>query len=106
MAAEEQSTLIDVTNINEKVYNFIKTNIISYNYPPGYNLNLNQLSELLGVSRNHARPGNSQCPAEPGFAERCGRQPTRHGLPRRGESLRMDTVVFPAQQTNHLALHC
>ncbi|MCU0584258.1 MAG: GntR family transcriptional regulator [Syntrophales bacterium] len=50
MAAEEQSTLIDVTNINEKVYNFIKTNIISYNYPPGYNLNLNQLSELLGVS--------------------------------------------------------
>ena len=50
MAAEEQSTLIDVTNINEKVYNYIKTNIISYNYPPGYNLNLNQLSELLGVS--------------------------------------------------------
>jgi len=35
MAAEEQSTLIDVTNINEKVYNYIKTNIISYNYPPG-----------------------------------------------------------------------
>ena len=50
MAAEEQSTLIDVSNINEKVYNFIKTNIINYNYPPGYNLNLGQLSELLGVS--------------------------------------------------------
>ena len=50
MAAEEQTTLIDVSNINEKVYNFIKTNIINYNYPPGYNLNLGQLSELLGVS--------------------------------------------------------
>jgi DNA-binding GntR family transcriptional regulator len=50
MAAEEQTTLIDVSNINEKVYNFIKANIINYNYPPGYNLNLGQLSELLGVS--------------------------------------------------------
>jgi DNA-binding GntR family transcriptional regulator len=50
MAAEEQTTLIDVSNINEKVYNFIKTNIINYNYPPGYNLNLGQLSEMLGVS--------------------------------------------------------
>lgn len=50
MAVEEQTTLIDVSNINEKVYNYIKTNIINYNYPPGYNLNLNQLSEMLGVS--------------------------------------------------------
>jgi DNA-binding GntR family transcriptional regulator len=50
MAAEEQTALIDVSNINEKVYNFIKANIINYNYPPGYNLNLGQLSEMLGVS--------------------------------------------------------
>jgi DNA-binding GntR family transcriptional regulator len=50
MAVEEQTTLIDVSNINEKVYNYIKTNIINYNYPPGYNLNLGQLSEMLGVS--------------------------------------------------------
>ena len=50
MASEEQTTLIDVSNINVKVYNFIKANIINYNYPPGYNLNLGQLSELLGVS--------------------------------------------------------
>jgi GntR family transcriptional regulator, rspAB operon transcriptional repressor len=50
MSTEEQNTLIDVSNINEKVYNYIKTNIINYNYPPGYNLNLNQLSEMLGVS--------------------------------------------------------
>jgi DNA-binding GntR family transcriptional regulator len=50
MSTEEQNTLIDVSNINEKVYNYIKTNIINYNYPPGYNLNLNRLSEMLGVS--------------------------------------------------------
>ncbi len=50
MAAEEHSTLIDVSNINEKVYSYIKTNIMNFNYPPGYNLNLNQLSEKLGVS--------------------------------------------------------
>ncbi len=50
MSAEEQNALIDVSNINAKVYNYIKANIINYNYPPGYNLNLNQLSEMLGVS--------------------------------------------------------
>ena len=31
MAADEQTTLIDVSNINEKVYNYIKFNIINYN---------------------------------------------------------------------------
>ena len=50
MATEELTTLIDVSNINEKVYNYIKTNIINLTYPPGYNLNLGQLSEKLGVS--------------------------------------------------------
>lgn len=50
MAVEDQSSRIDVTNINEKVYNFIKANIISYTYPPGYTINLNQMSKKLGVS--------------------------------------------------------
>ena len=50
MATEELTTLIDVSNINEKAYNYIKTNIINLTYPPGYNLNLGQLSEKLGVS--------------------------------------------------------
>jgi DNA-binding GntR family transcriptional regulator len=50
MAAEEHSSLIDVSNINEKVYSYIKACIMNFTYPPGFNLNLNQLSEKLGVS--------------------------------------------------------
>jgi GntR family transcriptional regulator, rspAB operon transcriptional repressor len=44
------SQLIDVTNINEKVYQLIKQHIISFVYPPGHNLNINELKETLGVS--------------------------------------------------------
>jgi len=50
---EENSTapsIIDVTNINEKVYDFIKKNITTFNFPSGYKLNIKQLSETLGVS--------------------------------------------------------
>lgn len=50
MAGQEPNVRIDVSNINEKVYNFIKTNIINYTYPPGYTLNLTQMSKKLGVS--------------------------------------------------------
>ncbi|MHB8771286.1 MAG: GntR family transcriptional regulator [Syntrophales bacterium] len=44
------SQLIDVTNINEKVYQLIKQNIIKFVYPPGHNLNITELKETLGVS--------------------------------------------------------
>lgn len=51
MGDEEQNALIDVSNINEKVYNFIRTNIIKSTYPPGFAINLSQLSQMLGVSQ-------------------------------------------------------
>ena len=44
------SQLIDVTNINEKVYQLIKQNIIKFIYPPGHNLNITELKDALGVS--------------------------------------------------------
>jgi len=50
---EENSTtpfIIDVTNINEKVYDYIKKNITTFHFPSGYKLNIKQLSETLGVS--------------------------------------------------------
>lgn len=50
MDVQEQDARIDVSNINEKVYNFIKANIINYTYPPGYSLNLTQMSKQFGVS--------------------------------------------------------
>jgi GntR family transcriptional regulator, rspAB operon transcriptional repressor len=42
--------IIDVTNINEKVYDYIKKNITTFHFPSGYKLNIKQLSETLGVS--------------------------------------------------------
>ena len=47
---QQASPLIDVTNINEKVYLLIKQNIIKFVYPPGHNLNITELKETLGVS--------------------------------------------------------
>jgi DNA-binding GntR family transcriptional regulator len=44
------TSLIDVTNINEKVYEYIKKNIMTFAFPSGYKLNVKQLSETLGVS--------------------------------------------------------
>jgi DNA-binding GntR family transcriptional regulator len=44
------SQLIDITNINEKVYQLIKQNIIKFIYPPGHNMNINELKAALGVS--------------------------------------------------------
>ncbi|MCX5838763.1 MAG: GntR family transcriptional regulator [Deltaproteobacteria bacterium] len=43
-------SVIDITNINEKVYDYIKKNITTSSFPSGYKLNIKQLSETLGVS--------------------------------------------------------
>lgn len=43
-------TTIDITNINEKIYNLIKTRITHLEYPPGYQINIKKLQDELGVS--------------------------------------------------------
>lgn len=43
--------LIDVSNINEKIYNFLKKHIVNLTYPPGHKLNVQQLRDELGVSQ-------------------------------------------------------
>ncbi len=43
--------IIDITNINEKIYDFLKQRIIDYAYPPGHKINVNELRKELGVSR-------------------------------------------------------
>jgi DNA-binding GntR family transcriptional regulator len=50
MAEKSTPFIIDVTNINEKVYDYIKNNIVSLVFPAGYKLNVKQLSKTLGVS--------------------------------------------------------
>jgi DNA-binding GntR family transcriptional regulator len=48
--AAEKTIVIDVTNINEKIYDLIKRRIMYLDYPPGYQINILKLQEELGVS--------------------------------------------------------
>jgi GntR family transcriptional regulator, rspAB operon transcriptional repressor len=41
---------IDLASLNEKIYDFIKQRIINADYPPGYRLNVGEISRALGVS--------------------------------------------------------
>ncbi len=49
--SQKEKPLIDVTNINEKVYDFIKRRIIDLTYPPGRRINSAQLRQALGISQ-------------------------------------------------------
>lgn len=48
----ENNSLIDTTNINEKVYQLLKYRIIYREYQPGYKLTIRKLQEALGVSNS------------------------------------------------------
>lgn len=50
--SDEKKTLIDITNINEKIYNLIKTRITHIEYLPGYQINIRKLQDELGVSNS------------------------------------------------------
>lgn len=45
-----EQNLIDITNINEKVYAFLNRGIINLTYPPGGKINIRELQQELGVS--------------------------------------------------------
>ena len=47
-----KKTVIDVTNINEKIYKLLKERIIKLEYPPGYKISIRQLEGELGVSNS------------------------------------------------------
>jgi DNA-binding GntR family transcriptional regulator len=44
--------IIDITNINEKVYELIKARIIRRDYPPGHQISIRKLQDELGVSNS------------------------------------------------------
>lgn len=48
----DKPSLIDVTNINEKIYNLIKERITNFEYPPGHQINIRHLQDELGVSNS------------------------------------------------------
>lgn len=49
---EENKSVIDVTNINEKIYTLIKRRITHLEYPPGHQINIRKLQAELGVSNS------------------------------------------------------
>ena len=48
---QNSKSIIDLTNINEKVYEFIKERIIHLTYPPGHKINVRELQRELGISQ-------------------------------------------------------
>jgi DNA-binding GntR family transcriptional regulator len=50
--SRKQNPIIDITNINEKVYDLIKKRIVDLEYPPGSKINIRQLQEELNVSNS------------------------------------------------------
>ena len=49
---DEKKIPIDITNINEKIYNLIKGRIIHFEYPPGFQITIRKLQDELGVSNS------------------------------------------------------
>ena len=52
MPNPNKSTIIDITSINEKIYNLIKQRIINYEYAPGHKITVKKLQDELGVSNS------------------------------------------------------
>ncbi len=48
----KNNSLIDISNINEKVYQLLKKRIIDRTYPPGYKLTIRELQNTFGVSNS------------------------------------------------------
>lgn len=55
---------IDITNINEKIYNLIKSRITHFEYPPGYQINVRLLQQELGVSNSPIKAALSRLAGE------------------------------------------
>jgi len=48
----KKKAVIDITNINEKVYELIKSRVICRDYPPGHQISIRNLQDELGVSNS------------------------------------------------------
>jgi GntR family transcriptional regulator, rspAB operon transcriptional repressor len=51
MDDSSSGSLIDISNINEKVYNLLRRRIIYLKYPPGHKINVRDLQKELGISQ-------------------------------------------------------
>lgn len=60
--------VIDTSNINEKIYNYLKEQIIGCKYPPGERINMEALRKLFGVSQTPLKEALFRLAGE-GFVE-------------------------------------
>ena len=72
---KEISSLIDTTNINEKVYKLLKKRITEREYPPGYKLTIRELQNSFGVSNSPIKDALFRLAGE-GFVEISSRKGT------------------------------
>ena len=49
---ENKSSLIDITNINQKVYQMLRKKIVYRDYAPGHKLTIRELQKTFGVSNS------------------------------------------------------
>ena len=72
---DELKIPIDITNINEKIYNLIKGRIIHFEYPRGFQINIRRLQDELGVSNSPIKDALSRLAGE-GLVEITSRKGT------------------------------
>lgn len=71
----ENNSLIDIRNINEKVYQLLKKRIVYREYPPGYKLTIRELQKTFGVSNSPIKDALFKLAGE-GFIEVTSRKGT------------------------------
>ena len=72
---DEKKIPIDITNINEKIYNLIKGRIVHFEYPPGFQISIRKLQDELGVSNSPIKDALSRLAGE-GLVEITSRKGT------------------------------
>ena len=72
---ENKDSLIDITNINQKVYQNLRKKIVYRDYPPGHKLTIRELQKTFGVSNSPIKDALFKLAGE-GFVEISSRKGT------------------------------
>lgn len=75
MSPTPDRPVIDTTNINEKIYNYLKEKIIDCTYPPGERIRVQELGKFFGVSQTPLKDALFRLAGE-GFVEVSSRRGT------------------------------
>ena len=73
--SDNSESVIDITNINEKVYQLLKERIVNLTYPPGHRINNRELIKELKISQTPLKDALMRLSGE-GLVEICSRRGT------------------------------